>query len=110
MSSGNGTEGKQEAEETVEEMVAKWTPLPSELMWTQNLIGLVKDGGVWATSCAIYKLHHKKKVLLKQLDVPLKSKEAREVQRGNHLKVKKVFEILGWTVEDQAIPNEDEGE
>ena len=70
-----------------------WEPSESDLTWTTNLIGMMKQGGIWALqSCpSIYQLDHG-------------SKNLTTVVNGDtnlHKRIVKVFSVLGWTVDSQ---------
>lgn len=32
-----------------------WKPSESDINWTKNCLSMVKDGGIWATSYALYR-------------------------------------------------------
>ena len=67
-----------------------WTPSTADLDWTHNLIRIIKQGGLWGTSHAIYQLDHKHKTLIEvELDQDTK----------NHERVRTVFKILGWHIQ-----------
>lgn len=42
-----------------------WQPRPSDIAWTENLLRMIKDGGMWAVpmSSSIYRVNHKDRQL-----------------------------------------------
>jgi hypothetical protein len=79
-----------------------WKPSETDLMWCQNLVNIIKNGGAWGTSAGIYKLHHETKTmtLIYKTGIP-------GTYEGIHLKNIIAFKVIGWQVIDGNMEKED---
>jgi hypothetical protein len=73
-----------------------WKPTKFDITWSENLIRVMKQDGVWSTKdgLSVYKFDHKNKTLI-------------AVLRHNselHERIQIVFSKLGWSVDDSAPP------
>lgn len=41
-----------------------WTPSPSDIAWTQQLLNAMNNGGLWGTSEGVFKVNKTDKILL----------------------------------------------
>lgn len=74
-------------------MEIKWEPKQSDIDWQKSLLDKIQDGGVWGSLSGIYKVNHKKKVLVRI---------AAGIDEGTYERIKIVLQKLGWTMEDQC--------
>jgi hypothetical protein len=72
-----------------------WRPTVADMLWTQNLIGALKDGGEWGTSWGAYKIDHTNQVAHFR-----KYKEVTGSELDDHNRVKLTLEAMGWEVKD----------
>lgn len=76
----------------------EWTPNESDKNWLRELLRWIKDGGIWDTSFATYRIDQRCKTLvLVGAGVPFidDSEWPTEI---NQERVRKVAEAIGWRV------------
>ena len=74
----------------------EYQPSPSDIAWTENVLRIIRDGGVWGIpgTGQVYKVDHKEKTLTLIMDPG--TPEADEL----HLKIIAVAKAMGWKVYD----------
>jgi len=75
----------------------KWTPRPSDIAWTENLVKMIKDGGTWAqpASGASFTFYHAQKEFTVQ--------DHMTFNRDMVARTRKVLGIMGWTERKEWI-------
>lgn len=71
-----------------------WRPTEVDIVWSENLIRVMKQGAVWSTTDgqSMYKFDHENKKL-----ITIKNNNA-----GLHSRIQIIFRKLGWSVDDNA--------
>jgi len=72
-----------------------WKPTEFDIIWSENLIRIMKQDGTWATKDGLsaYKFDHKHKTLI-------------TIMNANpelHERIQIIFKQLGWSVDDNSM-------
>ena len=74
-----------------------WTPRPSDIAWTENLLKMIKEGGSWAqpASGASFTFYHRQKEYTVQ--------DRNTYNPELVARTRKVLGIMGWTEKKEWI-------
>lgn len=74
-----------------------YKPSESDKQWLRNLLSLLKDGGTWGTSFAVYRVDKANKQL-KEVDAEIPFVPSEPHNEEDKRRVRLVAEAIGWKV------------